>query len=56
MDIDVEVDVFWLCTGGFKVSSGTVESYRSSYGADFETSEIASPVIEEILEASASES
>ena len=35
--------VFWLFQGGFKVSSGTVEWYMSSYGADFDNSEIASP-------------
>ena len=29
--------------GGFKVSSGTVEWYISSYGADFDSSETASP-------------
>ena len=36
--------LFWLFTRGFKVSSGTVEwyRYRSSYGTDFENSEIAS--------------
>ena len=31
--------------GGFKVSSGTVRPYRSSYGADFDDPEIASPTI-----------
>ena len=33
--------LFWLFTGGFKVSSGTVEWYRSSYDTDFGNSEIA---------------
>ena len=36
--------LFWLFEAGFKVSSGTVKWYRSSYGTDFENSEIASPV------------
>ena len=35
--------LFWLFKGGFKVSSGTVEWYRKSYGTDF-NSEIARPV------------
>ena len=47
IDIDVEVDVdidsyFGWLKGGFKVSSGTVSWYRSSYGADFDDSETAS--------------
>ena len=33
----------WLFKGGFKVSSGTVEWYRSNSGTDFDTSEMASP-------------
>ena len=33
-----------LVKGVSKVSSGTVESYRSSCGTDFENLEIASPV------------
>ena len=37
---------FWLFKGGFKVSSGTVEWYTSSYGTDFDSSEIASPLKE----------
>ena len=37
--------LFWLFQGGFKVSSGTVEWYRSSCGTLFDNSEIASPVI-----------
>ena len=36
--------MFWLFKGGFRLISGTVEWYRSSYGSDFNTSEIASPV------------
>ena len=32
-----------LSMGGFKVSSGIVEEYRCSSGADFENPEIASP-------------
>ena len=36
--------LFWLFLGGFKVSSGTVEWYRSSDGTDSNKSEIASPV------------
>ena len=35
---------FWLFTGGFKVSSGTVYWYRRSYVTDFDKSEIASSV------------
>ena len=34
-----------LLKGRFKVSSGIVEWCRSSYGTDFENSEIASPVV-----------
>ena len=50
-DIDEEVDVrhkrvLWLFGGGLKVSSGTVEWYRSSCGTDFDTSETASPEID----------
>ena len=29
--------LFWLFKGAFKVSSGTVERYRSSYGTDFDS-------------------
>ena len=36
--------LFWLFNGEFKVSSGTVEWYRSSCGTDFDHSEMASPV------------
>ena len=36
--------LFWLFEGSFKVSSVTVEWCRSSYGTDFDDSEIASPV------------
>ena len=36
--------LFWLFEGGFKVSSDTVEWYRSSSGTIFDTSEIESPV------------
>ena len=50
VDIDVEVDVdidwyFGCFEGGFKVSSGTAEWYRSrsSYGTDVDNSQIASP-------------
>ena len=35
----------WLFKGGFKVSSGTLGWYRSSYGTDFDDSEIAGPVM-----------
>ena len=35
---------FWLLEGVFKVSLGTVQSCRSSYGTDFDHSEMASPV------------
>ena len=41
----VEGLLFWLFKRGFKVSSGTVEWYVSSYGTDFDDSEIARPVI-----------
>ena len=37
--------LLWLFKGGFKVSLGTPEWYRSSYCTDFDTSEIASPVV-----------
>ena len=37
--------LFWLFRGSFKASSGTVLWYRSSYGTNFENSEIASPVV-----------
>ena len=49
IDVDVEVNVDidsylgWF-KGAFKVSSGTVEGYRSSDGTDFDSSEIAGPV------------
>ena len=32
--------LFWLSKGGLKVSSGTI-NYRSSYGTDFDGSEMA---------------
>ena len=35
--------LFWLIRGGFKVSLGAVEWYRSRCGTDFENSEMASP-------------
>ena len=44
--------LLWLLQGDFKVSSGTIPWYRSSYGTDFDTSEIASPVIAEEAEKS----
>ena len=34
----------WLFERDFRVSSGTFESCRGSFGANFENSEIASPV------------
>ena len=34
--------LYYLLKGAFKVSSGTVEWYRSIYGTDVEKSEIAS--------------
>ena len=37
--------LFWLLKGGLKVSLGTVSWYRSSYGTDFDNSEIACPVL-----------
>ena len=46
--------LFWLFLRGLKVSLGTVEWYRSSYGTDFDTPEIASPV--KLLEDEASAS
>ena len=36
---------FWLFDWGFKVSSGTVPLCRSSYGTDYDDSEIAGPVV-----------
>ena len=36
--------LFWLLKGGFRVSSGTVKWYISSYATDFDNSEMASPV------------
>ena len=36
--------LFWLFEGDFKVSPCTVEWYASSYGTDFDTSAITSPV------------
>ena len=36
--------VFWLFKGGFKVTSGTLECYRSNSGTHFDNSEIGSPV------------
>ena len=50
IDVEVEADVYiriyacWLIKRAFKVSSGTVEWYRSSSGTDFDNSEKASPV------------
>ena len=38
--------LFGLLTGGFNVSSGTVEWSRSSFGTDFDDPEIASTVSE----------
>ena len=44
MGVDVDIDsCFGWFKGGFKVSSGTFEWYRSRYGTDFDTSEKASP-------------
>ena len=37
--------VCWLFEGGLKVSSDTVEWYRSTYGTDVDTSKIASSVL-----------
>ena len=37
--------VFWMFGRGIKVSLGTVSWYRSSYGTDFDLSEIAGSVI-----------
>ena len=37
--------LFWLPEGGFRVSSGTVRWCTSSFGADFENYEMASPVL-----------
>ena len=50
MDMDVEVDVdvnrhLGCLKRGFKASSGIVQWYRSTYGSDFENSEIASTVL-----------
>ena len=36
---------FGCLKGGLKVSSGTAEWYRSSYGTDFDNAETASPVL-----------
>ena len=36
--------LFGLFKGGFKVSLGIVQWYTSSYGTDFDSSDIASPV------------
>ena len=36
--------LFWLCKGAFKVSLGIVSCHMSIHGTDFENSEIASPV------------
>ena len=40
---------FSLFNGGFKVSSGTVEWYISSYGTDFDNSGIASSVLRNLV-------
>ena len=37
--------LFWLCKGGFKVSSGIVKWHRNSYGADFHSLAIAGPAM-----------
>ena len=37
--------LFWLFKGDLKVRSGTVYLHRSSYGTNFDTSEIASPAL-----------
>ena len=39
--------VFWLLKGGSK-SEGTVDWYRSSYGTDFDDSEMEGPVVRPI--------
>ena len=45
VEVDVDIEVYWLFKRGFKVSSGTVgQWYRSSYGTNFDNSETASPV------------
>ena len=41
-----------LFQGGFKVSSGTVQWYRSSSGTDFDNFQIASPAHSRSLRAS----
>ena len=47
IDIDVDLDSYFGCfNGAFKVRSGTVKWYRSSYGTDFDNSEIALPAQE----------
>ena len=39
-----QVLLFWLFTGVLEVSLGILSWYRSSYGTDFDNSEIAGPV------------
>ena len=34
--------LFWLCKGGFKVSSGILGWYKKSFGTDFDNSELVS--------------
>ena len=41
--------LLWLFKGVSKVSSGTVQWYRSSYGTDFDNAEVASPVLHWLL-------
>ena len=36
--------LFWLFKAGFEVNSDTVKWYRSSYGTDVDSPEIASPI------------
>ena len=36
--------LFWLFRGGFKVNSGTLKWYRSSYGTDSDSSDTVGPV------------
>ena len=43
VEVDVDIDIDFGCfKGGFKISAGTAEWYISSYGTDFENSEIES--------------
>ena len=48
--------LFWLFKGGFKVSSGPVDWYISSSDTDFDSSEIASPVVRPTYSCSAPDS